>query len=308
MYQSVDQTLEDQDAQSGRARKRLWVGFILLFCLGLLIAVAILSQGPPPEEHPNSISLQTERSAYQLAISDPNPAYRRARLMDFVKTYETSEHRISANALLDVLNQEDAQDWAVLSEIVFDPEASKDDKLSALKRYETEWDPNILGGREKDIAGLYESLDLIPEGPSPWAPDLAPENYPDGGSGDLMVGGIVLEPLPPDVLPPPRLPQGPENYDPVIIPAKIKRNSKPRFPRQAERDNVEGLVVLKLFISDRGRVEKTEVVYVFAEKHKKRFIKSAERSARKTRFYPRTIDGEPIPEVSEKRYRFTIAN
>ncbi|XLW30440.1 energy transducer TonB [Litorimonas sp. RW-G-Af-16] len=86
---------------------------------------------------------------------------------------------------------------------------------------------------------------------------------------------------------------------------RVRKNSTPRYPRSAYRRNISGVVTLSLNIDADGDVAMTELVSVQAERYEKDFVKAAERAARKTRFYPKTINGEKVPARGIlKRYRF----
>lgn len=94
-----------------------------------------------------------------------------------------------------------------------------------------------------------------------------------------------------------------------IVPPRVRKEVNPRYPRKALRREIEALVTLKLNIDETGKVAMTELVNVEAVRYGKSFVKAAERAALRTRFHPKTVNGNPEATVGVlKRYRFTLDN
>lgn len=304
MYQSVDEADISEENLGEKRQNRLLLSIILCVGLAGLAFMAFQSQKTSIASDDVNLAKQ-ERQTYLQAIATPKAAMRRARLTDFHIAYPESQRRPSVSAQLDVLNQFEGNNWAELTDIIFDSDRDKADKLAALAIYENQWNPLLLGGRDTEIAKIRENLELEPlERPNRKMDDVLPDTM-EVPTETTLVGGAP-DPVRTYIPPPAPIIAEPIIIEPVITPARIRKESKPRYPRRAREAGVEGLVVLKLHIQENGRVDKTEVVYVSADKYKRDFISAAKRSARYTRFHPREIDGNPSPEIREKRYKFTL--
>ena len=310
MYQSIDEIELDSDIKSKEQRGRTMIFCLILLGLLCLVVTAYVSSSSKP--HPNeklSAALQ-ERDIYLAAISTPSADMRRARLTDFINSYPNTAHKGPVDALLSTLNRYENDDWATVSYIIFDNDIPKDEKLAALATYEDNWNPLLLGGRESDVARIREILELEPlEIPSRKLEDTIPEPVEEQNSPEpVLVGGApppVRAYVPPVII---AEPVAPTIREPVITPSRISRDRKPRYPSRALSRNIDATVVIKMYINERGRVDKTEVVYNSAERYERDFEKAASRAARYTRFYPKTIDGKPVAEIKEKRYTFRLGN
>ena len=165
----------------------------------------------------------------------------------------------------------------------------------------------MLGGRGEDIARMRENLsrtlDELPDRDLPIDPDDIPDaDNMAGGSGALPGRAQphgVLQPQSPF----------PETED-IIVAPKVRRNAKPRYPRRALNAEAEALIVLRLFIDERGRVQETELVMSEADRYENDFIRAAERAARRTRYEPMTVNGVPVAPADGiiKRFKFEIAD
>lgn len=310
MYDSLEEDeVGDKAAPARRNRSRLLTGAGVVAGLAILIGVALYTTSRPTSDNTDLLRLETERKAYKMALSEPAPAVRRARLKDFINTYNSSERLSAARAQLTVLNQAEAKEWAALSHIVFDTEKTQQEKIRALERYENLWDSALLGGRSSDVDRIRTNLSTL-------SSDLPDRDLPfeigdDAKSpdADSMAGANTMTPF--EVVPPVTS----ENNDPpsdtqsIIIPAKLRRNVRPRYPRRAQSVGAEALIVLRLFVDERGRVDETELVSSQADRYEKDFIRAAERAAMKTRYTPRTVNGEPVSTTQGiiKRFRFQMS-
>lgn len=93
---------------------------------------------------------------------------------------------------------------------------------------------------------------------------------------------------------------------PVIVPAKIKSNRAPKYPRTALEKDVEAMIVLSLSVNEKGKVKSAALVHANAPKYEKQFIRAAKQAALRTRYHPRTIDGDAVSTTVEKTYRFEL--
>ena len=308
MYQSIDETDDvGTDGQITR-RNRFLMTCLILVGLACLIGIAYTSSLNSAQNNGPRDGAHQERVNYLEAITTPLPAMRRARLTDFLSVYPDSERQQAVNAQLAVLNREEGEAWAALTHIIFDTGKNKEERLVALATYEKDWNPLLLGGRESEAARIRESLELEPlEPPNRKMKETTPD--PESVPNETILVGGAPEPVRTyTYIPPVTIEEPAVDTGPVITPSRILRERKPRYPRRALDKGVEGLVVLKLYIDDNGRVEGTELVFADAERYEKEFIRSAKRAARGARFHPKKIDGKPTAEIREKRYKFAITN
>ena len=307
MYQSIDDPQEELDALE-RGDKRVVIWLLTAICLGLVFAIVYWTSPGPKAVQPKDDILLAEQTTYRKAISETRVAMRRARLQDFVTTYPESPYLRAVEAQLDVINAHETKEWIDVTDIAFTPEAKRDDKLAVLKAFETEWGGALLGGRDNEIQTLREEIletkDVEPL-PSRKLKNLKspiPETVPD----TLLAGGPrpVISP-PVTVVAPVIEPVIPKVVELDIVQPRARRERTPIYPRKAFRKNVKAIVTLSLNINEKGRVKMIDVLSVEAERYEKDFVKAAKRAARRTSYYPKTIDGKPHAAVGVvKRYKF----
>jgi len=306
VYQSIDDPQEELDALE-RGDKRMVIWLLAALCLGLVFAVVYWTSPGRAAEPPQSDFIRAEQVTYRKAIAEPTAPMRRARLQDFVTTYPESRYMRAVEAQLDVINAQETQSWTEITDIVFDPKVKREEKLAMLNGFEAKWGADLLGGRGAEIKSLREDITETaptPETPSRKLKDLKspiPKDVPDtmlaGGPRPVTIAPVTIAP-PPKPVPEPAIKL-------AVVQPKVRRSVTPRYPRKAMRRKVKGLVTLKLNIDERGRVAMTELVSVEAERYGKDFVKAAERAALKTRFHPKTVDGQPRAAMGiVKRYRF----
>jgi len=307
MYQVID----DQDEEDGVQPAR-WS--ILPFILGALLAGLVFffvwlfspgQQASPGE----SIESPASRAAYLVALSEPNPAVRRARLMDYQRTYPDSDRRYAIENQLDVINAAELGEWETLSSSIYSDTLKVDEKWSVMADYEMRWNGSLLGGRGEELVALKQILDTakpiddLPDrtldpGKSPIPTDI-PSDTLAGAPPQLAVTFPI--PAPP---PPPKAPVVEEVKD-VIIQPRVRKNASPSYPRSAKRRKIGAVVTVSMYISDEGKVKNAEVVEIEAVRYQRDFIKAAIRAAKRTKFHPKTINGTPVAARDiRKRYIF----
>lgn len=314
MYQSVDDIEEESGAENTKDVSRLKLIVALLIGLGVLIAVAIYSSNRSSDGNPTIEATAEQYGIYARALSEPHPALRRARLLDFAQSYPDHDRKEAAEAQLAVIQQADDKDWLSLQEIIFDPVQTTPVKIAALDLYEEMWGSVLLGGREDDVKALRERLIATPEEEPAIQEDNQdftpePDKFDDKIDGTQLAGGVVvvertyIPPAPVRRAPPPTT-----NRELVITKPRIRKDRTPRYPSRALRRGVEAEVILALSIDDDGEVQMTEVVSVrTARRYRKDFIKAAERAALRTKYYPKKVDGEPVATTGIlKKYIFEI--
>ena len=308
VYQSIDQEPEVEEPRGGLRAALPWaVGALAI--LGVFAAVFAFSPGPPAQ---SGDPLQPEpeaRAAYLRAIAESDPALRRARLRDFLNQNPQDPRSAAAQAQLYVLDQAEATAWQDTVSAAYAPGATPEERRAAVEAFQAKWG-RYLGGRDEDASALLAQIDgleatepkpdrSLPEQPSPF-----PKNVP----ADRLAGGPVIARPPPPVIARPQ-PTAPRPTQPArvaeVTPPRVRRNVTPRYPRRAQRRGVDGIVTLALDIDERGRVALAEVISVEAERYADEFARAAERAAMRTRFHPKTVNGEPVESIGvRKRYRF----
>ncbi len=299
MYQSVEEHDEEKPGEVTKETSRLKIIAGILIGVAILAAVAMFAAPEKPAEDPSELASLEQYAIYTKALGEPDPALRRARLLDFINNYPNHGRRQAAEAQLTIIQQADDQDWLSLQEIIFEPSQSRPAKLAALDLYEEMWGSVLLGGRETevfelrqqlenetDVQGLNESTgeDFTPQ----------PDKFDASIDGTKLAGDVMVA-EPSYRQPRPSLP--PRSANPAIVnikPPTLRKDRKPRYPSKAERRGIQAEVVLSLNIDDEGEVQMTEVISVSASRYRKDFIRAAERAALRTKYNPRTINGKPV--------------
>jgi len=309
MYQEIDD-VEDETGNTAPAPKSSrWVLASMVVAFATLGFVTIMSMpsttggGTVIDESPDS------RVAYLAALREPSPALRRARLADFALTYPDDSRKDIVSAQLSVLDAHEASDWARVTDVLYDRSLQNLDRIAAIDTYEGKWGPNLLGSRTDEIAALRERF-TTEEETAPPSRALEEDNSPIPSSiqGSTMAGGPVQQVEPVIVLAPPAaetFPIAPQTRAPIEVAPRVIRSRQPRYPRAAQRRGVGAMVMLEMDVDAKGRVDEVRIVRVEAERYGKEFARAAERAAKRTRFSPRTLDGQAVPtRAVRKRYRF----
>jgi len=305
MYQSIDDNeLESVPVSRKWGRPSLWITLVAVTGLsGTWYLTTNSTRSLPTKPIVNTQDQAAEIRAYRTAITERSAALRRARLTDFSTTYPDSPRTLSVYALLDVLHEAEATRWEELTDEIFDPRTTKEDKLFALDSYEREWGASLLGGRDEEIAAIRAEMEGTTEKFPSRKLKIDESPISEDIEDDIMVGAFEDVPLPPPPPPPPPVEvlivKGPE----------ILRAPTPDYPRKARRRGVEAVVTLSLDIDAKGRVALTELISVDARRYQRDFVKAAEQAAQRTQFSPKMV-GETAEPASGiiKRYRFQMDN
>lgn len=305
MYQVIDEP-DDEDFAPPR-------GFTILpFMIGAVLAglvfFGVWLMSPGQQVAPGqTVETPASRAIYLTALSERNPAVRRARLLDYQREHPDTDRSDAIASQLDVINSAELTDWEALVQVIYHERMPLEDKRTAFDSYETRWNGRLLGGRGEDLEDLRLILDgaeaviaqpdrALEAGESP-IPDTIPSDVLAGAPPRMAVTFPIYEPEP---APPPV-----EVIKDVIVQPSVRRNQSPNYPRNAKRKKVGAIVVVAMDINEKGRVESVEVVDIKTERYEKDFIRAAERAAKRTRFNPKTINGEPVSATGvRKRYIF----
>ncbi len=311
MYQSIDDDHEDyEEASRAGVILPVLLGAVGLAVIGTLVWLG--SPGQPAGSGDPVVSAPNVTRAYRQAIAETDPALRRARLTDFVNQNPESDRAAVARAQLSVLDAAESADWEATVAAVYDAASDTPTRSAAVDAFEARWG-GYLGGRDAEIGALRLQIEqLAGDAPRETRPDRSlpdqPSPFPSTVPSDTLLGGPAS--APPSIAPAPApvviaQPAPPSRTAPVITPVRVRRNVTPRYPRAAQRRRINAVVTLRLDIDEKGRVDLAEVVDVEAERYAEEFVKASERAAMRTRFHPKTVDGEPVEAIGVlKRYRF----
>ena len=86
-------------------------------------------------------------------------------------------------------------------------------------------------------------------------------------------------------------------------PARVRRTPDPVYPAAAQRDGIEGYVVVRLSIDAQGKV--TNVLIVDSDPMGI-FERSARNAARRFEFHPARLDGSAVATTVQKKIVFTL--
>ena len=305
MYQVIDEP-DDEDFAPPRGFTIL--PFIIGAVLAGLVFFGVWLMSPGQQVAPGqTVETPASRATYLTALSERNPAVRRARLLDYQREHPDTDRSDAIANQLDVINSAELTDWEALVQVIYHERMPLEDKRTAFDSYETRWNGRLLGGRGEDLEDLRLILDgaeavtsqpdrALDAGESPIS-DTIPSDVLAGAPPRMAVTFPIYEPEP---APPPI-----EIKKDVIVQPSVRRNQSPNYPRNAKRKKIGAIVVIAMDIDKKGRVDSVDVVDIEAERYEKDFIRAAERAAKRTRFFPKTINGEPVSATGvRKRYIF----
>ncbi len=307
MYQVID----EQDDEEALAPPRWSVlPFIIGAALAGLVFFFVWLFSPGQQVAPGqTIETPASRAAYLKALSESNPAVRRARLLDYQNAFPDTDRQDAIEDQLDVINAAELRDWETLSGAIYDDRMALGDKRSVMEAYEARWNGRLLGGRGEELLELKEKLngtkavDALPDRRLEAGKSPIPENVPSdtlaGAPPRMAVTKPIYVPPPP---PPPVIVEAPKD---IIKQPSVRRNVSPSYPRNAKRRKIDAIVTVSMNIGEDGRVDDAELVDIKAERYRKDFTRAALRAAKRTRFNPKTINGRPVPARDvRKRYIF----
>ena len=301
--------IDEQDEEDLAPAARFSIlPYIIGAILAALVFFIVWLMSPGQKIAPGqTVDTPASRSAYLSALAEPQPALRRARLLDFQRVYPDSDRNGAIAAQLDVINTAELEDWDDLVQIVHNDRLTREDKDQAMASYETRWNGRLLGGRAEELAEIRKMLDQtkttetpdrsLEPGESPISEEI-PSDILAGAPPRMAVTFPIPEPEPepePEIVVP----------KDIIVQPSVRRNSSPSFPRSARRKNVGAIVVVSMDIDEKGKVDSVDTISVQAERYQKDFRRAAERAAKRTRFHPKTINGKAVPAKDvRKRYIF----
>ncbi len=116
---------------------------------------------------------------------------------------------------------------------------------------------------------------------------------PDAEAPPPQPREVAARPPPPPAAPPPTMPSAPASPGPAsdIQPQPIQA-PPPVYPRAAQRRGESGTVLLRIYVSADGRVERTELLQ---SSHSRLLDRAASDAVRRWRFRPAMRAGQPVP-------------
>jgi len=255
MYQVIDE--QDEEELGSQP-----IFSVLPFLIGAILAgfvfFGVWLMSPGQQIAPGqTIETPASRGAYLKALAEPNPAVRRARLLDFQRVYPDTDRGDAIADQLDVINAAELADWDVLTQAIYDERAPLGDRRTALDSYETRWNGRLLGGRGEELEALRLILDETR------SVEALPDRSLDPGESPISetIPSDVLAGAPPKMavlfpIDPPEIEETiPDNAKDVVVQPRVRRNVSPNYPRPAKRRNIGAIVVVSMNIDRRGRVD-----------------------------------------------------
>lgn len=285
-------------------RGRVFMLFgLLILAVTVLLWAYFLS--PRTASKHTSSKVQTLHAEYQIILTETHTGARLARLKDYISQHPNSPYIRAARVQYLALSAHETAAWAQLSNTRYDLRATKNDKASAKNAYLYYWGTFT---RSEQIEALSPDTQAknMDDNADEYAYKRSKSPFSKGSHADILAGA-----------PPKYIATIPAIVKQVQAPRSTTRTTKvrprkaatPIYPRRAKRRNIDGVVVLRLFIDDKGRVHKSVVVRAEAARYKNDFIRAARRAARRSRFHPKTINGKPVPSQGYQRvYTFQSAD
>ena len=239
------------------------------------------------------------QAQYLRILSEPHAGTRLARLTDFLAHTPNSTDTQAARVQHTALNMQEQRAWAHLSEIIYSLTTKAKAKSLAKDEYISQWGELIRQDQLKTL--VLSSRPLSLDGKAIKAPR---SQFTKGQNSNTLAGATTpRKPVKKIAEPKPDITTNEENNR--VTPARIRYARKPLYPRHAKRRGINANITLSLTIDERGKVIKTRVHDIQAERYETEFIYAAKRAAKRSRFHPKLVDGEPVIVRNYKRkYKF----
>ena len=288
----IDELDEDELPQK---RRRVW----LWACLAAILIIAMLFWARSfRQEKTLRQSGETESAAYAMILGEMRTGIRLALLSDFMAEYPQSLYIPSVRAQRRALQSHEQVAWALLTDELYRVDLLPEDKALAVSNYVRDW---TQLSRAAQLAALNVDAPSADPQALTFAPPASP--YSKGGTDYALAGARTGKVRRVSNVPPPAV--RPEVLQ--VTQARVRTARRPVYPRRARRKGVTAVVTLSLEIDARGRVVSSTVVGVSAPRYEKDFIKAAQKAAKRSRFYPKTIGGRSVPSHGFlRKYTFSL--
>jgi len=237
----------------------------------------------------------TPRQTYLSIVSETHTGLRLARLQDFAENYVRNDDTGRARTARDALSSHEQRAWVKLTKTLYSLKSTDIQNTEALATYKSTWG---IWNRSSDLPILLQATGvvIISSTDMQYAPNARRSKFAKGKGATMLAGAVPdyeLEPSPPT------------SYN--VLNARMKYSKQPKYPRKARRKGIEAVVILSLFIDERGNVARTEVVSVDAKKYRKSFARASKKAAMRSKFYPKTVGGKSVATSNYLRqYTFTF--
>lgn len=307
MYQEIDDP-EDESLQASAQKRSLWLTLCLVMVAILVTAATWFALAPSTSAPLGPTPAEQQAAQYDVAMGEPALALKRARLRDFLDVHPASPFDNTVKAELAALDKAEAQRWSELTEFLYDPKLTATQKRTHITEYEADWGPTFLGEREAELSLFRKNLpqdETANPDERTEALDFTPDKseLPTTLSDTIMAGGtdgrfreIRQAPVPPV-----------QTAPLAVLAPQVRRSANPRYPSSAQRRGIEAVVTVSLDIDANGEVQDARVIATQAPRYGKDFEKSALRAAKRTQYFPQTVNG--IAQEARgvvKRYRFEM--
>lgn len=310
------------NGDGSRTRHSFTLSLVLTIALAGFAFYHLLGRTTDNAESRLNIDIRPAAEVYSEAAKVVTPTLRLRALRNFSAAYPDSPERQMAAQEIELLQVEEHNAWTAVSEIYYDVTQSAQMKRDALDAFKSSWGGGsyseevlIMEGRFDEDTPTNRKLNENTGRPPGLAgsdirlPNREPQSIQSQNiqsaaiSDDALAGDLPMAkvfPIPAvETLPPPKE---------TVVGATVKRDSKPRYPRRAQRRGEEGDVTVAMDIGTDGKVIDARVIKAASGRYSTDFGKAAMRAAQRTRFTPKTINGEPAPENGYTRiYRFRIS-
>ena len=306
-----------QNGDGSRTRHSFTLSLILTIALAGFAFYHLLGRTTDDAGSRLNIDVRPAADVYTEAASMQTQTLRLRALRNFSAAYPDSPQAQTAAEEIKALETEEHDAWTSVSEVYYDVMKSAEVKRETLDAFKAAWGGGnyseeilIMEGRFEDAAPKNRTLNENTGRPPGLVgsdiklPDHATQKVQSAAiSDDALAGDLPMAktfPIPmAETIPVPKE---------TVIGATVMRDSKPRYPSRAQRRGEEGDVTVAMDIGIDGKVIDARVVKAASGRYSSDFGKAAMRAARRTRFNPKTVNGEPAPENGYTRiYRFRLA-
>ena len=274
---------EQKDEEAAEPQKRKWLALVLTF--GLIIAAGFIVFRGAEQQSITASTAQNAEQTYKRILGETRTGLRLARLDDFLAQYPQSAYVPAARTQRAALKARETMAWAKLADTVYDLDALPADKSLALANYVRQWSQlnrqSQLEALGADIPSAVDTLTFA-------KPRSRFNQGEDGALAGARQGRIVR---PPVTTPQPR--RAAQRSDKTVD-VRVRTSRRPVYPRKAFRKGINAQITLALDIDEDGRVAHVRVVSASASAYKNKFIKAAKRAARRSRFHPKTVNGQAV--------------
>ncbi len=254
----------------------------------------------PAQSAPHKASPQpTARQIYLATLAESQTGLRLAKLRNLLGNGPNPQLSADISLQVNILGKYETLDWGQLTDSLYNLQMSRAEKQQALSHYLESWG---IWTRKTEIAQirktrLTEDTQTDAQSLLRTTP-LRVSQFKGGQQGEFMAGAPVGA-APPRVILYPATPE--KAPSPTVQDVRVKKVKRPHYPSKARRKGIESVVTLSLDIDARGHVARTHLVSITATRYQKNFIRAANRAARRSRFYPKTVGGHPVPRSNYLR-------